>query len=137
MSSTYRGICLNHTPALEFPVDSVYQDLHQFIGMLQAGTDLATRGRTDTIEIKMHAGCDVVVGAYSYPLVELFCPPNLKHGHEKPEGMDADDLRRVLDDLDGPRGAQRRATLKWCAVSPCWTLLRIRALAPLLRGEGL
>ena len=136
MSSIYRGICLNHAPALEFPEDSTFQSLGDLIEIWQIGA-VDKRGYTGQYDIHSHARCDVMFGRYSYPLIEVICPPNLAHQHEKPEGMEADDLRKVLDDLNGPKGPIRRATLKWAAASPCWSLKRLRALEPVLRGEGL
>lgn len=136
MSSTYRGLCLNHVPVLEFPQYSTFQNLGELIEVWQLGA-VDKRGYTEQYDIYSHVECDVVFGRYSSPLVEVICPPNLAHQHEKPEGMEVGDLRKVLDDLNGPRGPIRRATLKWAAATPCWSLKRLRALEPVLRGEGL
>jgi len=139
MSSTYRGICLNHTPALAFPADSVYQDLHQFVAMIQAGKKLATRDRTDTLEILAHAGCDVVVGAYSYPLVEVYCLPNLDHRHVRPEPFDAKALNELWHLLNSNRRADRREARRAMAAfpTPCWGQDRLNMLGTLWEGGDL
>ena len=136
MSSTYRGICLNHLPALEFPEDSLFQNLGELIEVWQIGAR-SERGMTGQYEIHSHARCDVMFGRYSYPLIEVYCPPNVAHGHAQPLSMSANDLRSVFADLNGPKGPLRRAALKWAGAAPCWSLKRLRALEPLLNGEGL
>ena len=56
MSSTYRVLCLSHDPAI------VAADDYQRPETAEAAI---TEG------IAEHAGCDLVIGRYSYPLVEL------------------------------------------------------------------
>jgi hypothetical protein len=63
VSSTYRVLYLSHTPALvaaEFPNRAEAEDA-------------ATAGLDD------HPGCDLMIGRYSYPLVELGCPATTTH----------------------------------------------------------
>lgn len=58
MSSTYRVLCLSHDPAIEC---GEYQ-------RPETAEAAIAEGITD------HADCDLVIGRYSYPLVELGCP---------------------------------------------------------------
>lgn len=139
MSSTYRGICLNHAPALEFPVDSTYQNLTDFAAMVQLGNDLPIRGRSDTLEIRAHAGCDVVIGSYSYPLINIYCLPNLDHLHFKPEPFSAKDLNHLWHLLNSDRRADRREARRTMAnlPTPCWGPDRLNMLGTLWEGGDL
>lgn len=138
MSSTYRGICLNHAPALEFPVDSVYQSLPEFVDMIHRGKDLAIRDRTDTLEIVAHAGCDVIVGEYSYPLVEIYCV-SFEHNHARPERFSAKDLNWLWHKLNSDRRRERREARHTLAqqAAPCWNLDRLNRLGTLWEGGDL
>lgn len=62
MSSTYRILCLSHDPALVI-------DTPDWNRPEQAEAAIAEG-------INGHAACDLVIGRYSYPLVELGCPPS-------------------------------------------------------------
>jgi hypothetical protein len=60
VSSTYRVLCLNHHPAL-----------------IAADGDWNRREFAETAireGITDHATCDLLIGRYSYPLVEVGCP---------------------------------------------------------------
>lgn len=59
MSSTYRILCLSHDPAI-IAVDDFQRP--------EAAEAAITAGVTD------HTSCDLVIGRYSYPLIELGCP---------------------------------------------------------------
>lgn len=58
MSSTYRVLCLSHDPAIT--VDEEFRNWDD---------------ATEAIEAKRigHDQCDLVIGRYSYPLVEIAC----------------------------------------------------------------
>lgn len=60
MSSTYRILCLSHDPAITI-------DTPDYNRPEQAETAI-TEG------IEGHHTCDLAIGRYSYPLVELGCP---------------------------------------------------------------
>lgn len=60
MSSSYRVLCLSHDPATEAGEYRTPQD---------AETAIAEG-------IPGHPRCDLVIGRYSTPLVELGCPPS-------------------------------------------------------------
>lgn len=60
MSSTYRVLCLSHDPAIT------------------TETDYRTPGDAEhaiATGIDGHTGCDLLIGRYSYPLIEAGCPP--------------------------------------------------------------
>lgn len=61
MSSTYRILCLSHDPAIvvDTPDWNRPEQAEEAIHAVIAG----------------HEGCDLMIGRYSYPLVELGCPP--------------------------------------------------------------
>lgn len=61
MSSTYRILCLSHDPATTTGDDYRTPEA--------AERDIA-KGIDD------HPNCDLMIGRYSYPLVELGCPPS-------------------------------------------------------------
>jgi hypothetical protein len=135
VSSTYRGICLNHTPALEFPGDSLYANLGELIGDWQ---NEGAAGRTGE-EIASHRRCDVVFGAYSYSLIDIFCPPNLDHRHALPERYSAKDLNHLWHLLNSDRRADRREARRTMAAipTPCWGPVRLNMLGTLWEGGDL
>ncbi|MEU5974380.1 hypothetical protein [Streptomyces sp. NPDC047315] len=61
MSSTYRILCLSHDPAI-----TISGSYHQPEDAEDAIRD----------QIPEHANCDLAIGRYSYPLIELGCPPS-------------------------------------------------------------
>lgn len=63
MSSTYRVLCLSHDPAIVAADD--FQRPETAEGAIAAG-------------ISEHEHCDLVIGRYSYPLVELGCPRTIR-----------------------------------------------------------
>lgn len=66
MSSDYRLLCLSHDPALCVGPD--YEWNNQPDTALAAAADPVRRREYG------HPNCDLVVGAFSYPLVEVGCP---------------------------------------------------------------
>ncbi|MFC8985171.1 hypothetical protein [Streptomyces sp. NPDC057115] len=59
MSSTYRVLCLSHDPAT---AEGEYATADEALAAIAEG-------------LPAHPGCDLMVGRYSYPLVEVGCPP--------------------------------------------------------------
>ena len=59
MSSVYRVLCLSHDPAT---IAGEYD-------RPEAAADAITEGVDD------HPRCDLLIGRYSYPLIEVGCPP--------------------------------------------------------------
>ncbi|MEU9640937.1 hypothetical protein [Streptomyces sp. NPDC048188] len=58
MSSTYRILCLSHDPAL---VEGEYASSTEAEAAVATG-------------VEGHRRCDLLIGRYSYPLVEVGCP---------------------------------------------------------------
>lgn len=84
MSSTYSAICLSHDPALTIGPDIRYEDVDTF-----------TRDR-----LEGHDQCDIVIGRFSYPLIEVAClgrqltgRSGCKRQHSGVEWIDSDWLR--------------------------------------------
>jgi hypothetical protein len=61
VSSAYRVLCLSHDPAVE-------------VGEYTSPEAAEAAIRTD---LSQHQGCDLLIGRYSYPLVEVGCPGRL------------------------------------------------------------
>lgn len=60
MSSTYRILCISHDPAL---ITGDYDTPEAAAAAITAG-------------VPKHPHCDLLIGRYSYPLVEVGCPPS-------------------------------------------------------------
>jgi hypothetical protein len=74
VSSTYYILCLSHDPAITVN-DPSYNRPEQAEAAIAEG-------------IAGHAGCDLVIGRYSYPLVELGCPSTLgRRTPPRPNGI--------------------------------------------------
>ncbi|MEU8278217.1 hypothetical protein ACFYOK_37380 [Microbispora bryophytorum] len=67
MSSTYRVLCLSHDPAIM--TDGEYDSPGEAEAAVAAG-------------VGGHAHCDLLIGRYSWSLVEIGCPPTT--GPERP-----------------------------------------------------
>lgn len=75
MSSTYRILCLSHDPAI--PIET-------------PGWNRPTPAEEAIrIGITGHEQCDLMIGRYSYPLVELGCPRSA----DRPDSLRPDVLR--------------------------------------------
>ncbi|TYB69692.1 hypothetical protein FXF51_05895 [Nonomuraea sp. PA05] len=61
MSSVYRVLCLSHDPAIILS-EVEYHRPEAAVSDIAAGID-------------GHAECDLLIGRYSYPLIEVGCPP--------------------------------------------------------------
>lgn len=69
MSSVYRALCVSHDPAL------AWGEVHSgswsdAAGMAGALAHLIEEARGE------HPGCRLLLGRYSYPLIEIGCPAN-------------------------------------------------------------
>ncbi|MEC4016108.1 hypothetical protein [Streptomyces sp. H27-D2] len=117
MSSSYHVLCLSHDPSI---IASEYG--HRPEPALEA----------ITAGIDGHTGCDLVVGRYSYPLVEVGCPATrdqpakLRCCHGGPQWIDRDWLRLLA------AGYQTTDPLVDAAVKKvsglCWPWERLRRL---------
>jgi hypothetical protein len=84
MSSTYRFLCLSHAPAIV--VESwETSNRDQAVGLAER--------RASAMELGEHRGCRLVVGRYSYPLVEVYDPA-------RREWTDVDVLRLLVAGRD-------------------------------------
>lgn len=105
MSSIYRVICLSHDPAivLHDREPSSHVEAADFREEMLAGD---------------HASCDLVVGRYSYPMIEVTCFETSRHVHREPKVWDSS----VLALASAARTAGGLLMLlgqKVCA--PCWS----------------
>lgn len=89
MSSQYKIWCLSHNPAVIAWGDDC-SDRAVVIDKAAALTN-------GTEESQQHKGCDLVVGRYSYPLIEVICLGCRTAGyHVQPIEWQADTLRLIL-----------------------------------------
>lgn len=84
MSSTYRILCLSHDPAITAGDD--YNSPEAAAAAIAAGVD-------------EHPHCDLLIGRYSYPLIEVGCPPTTRPARP------------------GQRGCYAHATTEWVDVA--------------------
>lgn len=116
MSSDYYPICLNHDPGIVIDHDFTYEEANS----------LSTRDR-----LSGHENCDIVIGRYSAPLVEVAClgrqlagPTGCKAYHIKAMWIDRDWLRLLAtagpDAHPGAMGA--------LSERGCWPLERVHRL---------
>jgi hypothetical protein len=126
MSSTYGLICLNHDPGIEIGDHTID---YQPDTMLAVAKDPAGRDCPD------HASCDLVVAAYSYPIVRIACPGKTENGagcrwHNQPHWVETDWLRLLIAAYQAGD-----AVPEWVAepfASHCWKRERALRVGPLL-----
>lgn len=119
MSSAYRLLCVSHDPAIVIDEDG--------------DRDRATAVARSLRPVPGHPGCDLLVGRYSYPLIEVCCPaqgsrPGHPGSHSEPQWVDAGFLRvaaiavqRAAGDVQFAHAVRR--------LSACWSATRLRSLA--------
>ena len=117
MSSSYSILCLSHDPAII---------VGEYSGPKPAADAISTG-------IDGHPGCDLLIGRYSYPLVEVGCPPTPKRTgrppcwmHADTEWVDVDWLRLLAAAYRSQDEAVRSATQ--AGEFRCWTWERLRRL---------
>ncbi|GHG97303.1 hypothetical protein ACFORH_42695 [Amycolatopsis roodepoortensis] len=116
MSSMYRILCLSHDPAIVLEPE------------FHSGADGQARAEAAVIAgVEGHQGCDLLIGRYSYPLVEVGCP---RHGGEthrlRTEWLDVVLLRLVGLAYRRPDGTPER--LLAGQVARCWSSERLHRL---------
>lgn len=124
MSSTYRILCLSHDPAILLDEG---QEFHSGSG----GRERAEAAVLDGI--KGHEGCDLAIGRYSYPLVEVGCPNRANHpGGFHPHGTqwtDAEWLALLLvSSSANPDPQMKKAVARAQRNVGCWTFERLNRL---------
>ncbi|MFD7609682.1 hypothetical protein [Streptomyces sp. NPDC059828] len=116
MSSTYRILCLSHDPAV----------LHGEYRTPEDATQHITEG------VEGHPACDLLIGRYSYPLVEAGCPAS-RHQPAKLTCRHGDTVWAQSDVLRLLVAAyQSHDEIVRAAVKPfegrCWTQERLHRL---------
>ncbi|MFE3378722.1 hypothetical protein [Streptomyces anulatus] len=117
MSSTYSALCLSHDPAFELPTEYTDRD---------AALDEISRG------VPGHPHCDLVVGVYSYPLIEVCCPPSTNRPggrscvHSTAEWTEAGVLRLLVASYQSDDPAVQEAVKRGHFI--CWPWERLRRL---------
>lgn len=81
MSSTYRFLCLAHDPAIDVAGRLETQSRDEAVGLAER--------RDSAEELAEHRGCRLLVGRFSYPLVEIY-DPRTRHW------LDADIARLLI-----------------------------------------
>ena len=123
MSSAYRALCLSHDPALTIP-DAEWRDAVSLQGALADPAACEA--------LAGHTACDLLGGRYSYPLIEVYCPPTRDTSHHPHAGVwiDVEWLRLLLAAYD------RTADVEVLSrpLSICWSRQRITRLRRELAG---
>lgn len=133
MSSTYKLLCLNHDPAIVIPGP----DWNTPEPAIAAALEPAMH---DWL-VEDHGQCDLLVGRYSYPLVEVCCPAHRKKcstWHQGPVWIDADWLRllRAGMALVEDDAQMKAAVGRVQSHHACWTPARIHRLRTELPEVG-
>lgn len=120
MSSIYRVLCLSHDPAIA--TEAEYDRPETAVAAITAGVD-------------GHARCDLLIGRYSYPLIEVGCPPITRpertgqhrcYPHAVTEWVDVMWLR-ILAAVH-QSGTERMRALARESRLGCWSWERLRRL---------
>lgn len=127
MSSRYRILCVSHSPAIALSADW---------GNPDEPATIAANPRNHE-ETAGHEACDLVIGRYSYPLIEVGCPAR-PHDEEPSvhqpwhpndvKWIDVKWLRLLLAAQNSP---ELRSSEVLQRIDDCWNSNRLNAL----RGE--
>jgi hypothetical protein len=116
MSSTYNAICLSHDPGIVIGHDFTYEEANS----------LSSRDR-----LTGHETCDIAIGRYSYPLIEVAClgiqlpgPTGCKGYHSSVKWIDRDWLRLLA--TAGPDAHPE--AMRALSAHGCWPLERVHRL---------
>jgi hypothetical protein len=122
MSSTYNLICVTHIPAIVIGHEFSYEEIDKF----------DTR---DHPALSGHQWCDVLAGAFSYPLVRVKCfgrslygPSGCRGIHNNLVGWEQADLLRLLFACLKLPGSPLTQELE-PFVGHCWTKARLISLS--------
>lgn len=123
MSSVYRILCMSHDPAI-IVSDAEWNGPAE--AMERAGNPSQFAGMAE------HQNCDLLVGRYSYPLVEVGCPPreNSAAGcmHLHPQWIGVEWLRLLAASLDAEAAPLREAVEELTRRCRCWSRQRVERL---------
>lgn len=119
MSSTYRVLCLSHDPAI-VAADGDWNR-----------PEFAEAAVRDGVE--GHETCDLLIGRYSYPLVEVGCPPQREGGlacgwHSRTQWTDRGWLQLLYQAQQEPTGKLLAAVTDQNQFR-CWTPQRLARIA--------
>lgn len=126
MSSDYRILCMNHDPAIV-----IDHDWHTAAEAIAVACEPASHEL-----VVPHENCDLLVGRYSYPLLEVCCPPrkdvagpHATYVHREPQWIDVKWLHILRAAKTVPPAEQLKEAIR--QVQTCWTAARLERL----RGE--
>lgn len=111
MSTIWRGICLSHTPAIEFDMLDGGYEIKQ--------ASLAVAKWRDRSPDTFHHDCDIVIGGYSYPLVAVVCPCT---NNQRDKVWPIEELRLVQA---AALAGIHSEVAGWLRHNSCWTLERL------------
>lgn len=120
MSSIYRVLCLSHDPAITTGAE--YDRPETAAAAIAVGVD-------------GHSDCDLLIGRYSYPLIEVGCPPSTGpqragghrcYPHSVTEWVDAAWLRILAAAHQSGTEVMRRLASETRLA--CWSWERLRRL---------
>lgn len=134
MSSDFRLICLSHDPGLLAGPE--YDWTNDPDAALAVAAHPAFRAEYG------HPGCDLVVGRFCYPLVEVACPASVRDGRARCPGYHPHNAQwtdaywlRLLALTDRTPTVPALAEAAKASRPPCWPAPRLARLAGLLGLE--
>lgn len=120
MSSTYRILCLSHDPAMTAG-ESDWQSGN-------GGREAAVECVSNRVALMPeHRDCDLLIGRYSYPLVEVGCPPSVGR-HRDVEWVDVGWLRILARYAELAPAEFLADSLTSAVPAGCWTPERLHRL---------
>lgn len=120
MSSTYRVLCVSHDPSIRTEIE------------WSTGTNnVEAAQRVRDQGVPGHENCELVVGQYSYPLIEVGCLRKHHHGDGGNGWVAADWLRLLALAQSEPLGTAAREVANSSPYCLCWS----PALLKRLRNE--
>ncbi|MFD5245033.1 hypothetical protein ACFWIW_10840 [Amycolatopsis sp. NPDC058340] len=123
MSSMYRILCLSHDPAIVIE----HPEFHSGSNGRELAEAVVLRG------IEGHKGCDLLIGRYSYPLIEVGCPDRTRehvggyHPHHT-VWVDAIWLKLLYLAQRAPKDSPERQLAERAPMPGCWTPERLHCL---------
>jgi len=123
MSSTHHILCVSHDPAIVIGGE----------GWNNAAEAIERAGDPGRFpDMAEHKDCDLLVGRYSYPLVEVGCPPreNSTTGcmHVHAQWLRVEWVRLLAASLDAESAPLRAAVEELTQRHRCWSRERIQRL---------